>query len=201
MYLVKALLLFIIAACVSSVSILCLWVDIDVLHNALTEYSVTEIVQELVLFIIAALWLRDARRSAQGRQRNVLIAGFFLTMLFRELDALFDYFAHGSWIWLALLTAAFCLTYSMRHLRATLNQLALYVRHPSYGIMLCGLLAILVFSRLFGMHQLWQDIMQGGYVRLVKNIVEEGSELFGYMLCLVATLAFIFDKRPTDLRY
>ncbi|CDL60957.1 FIG00731417: hypothetical protein [Klebsiella pneumoniae IS39] len=56
-------------------------------------------------------------------------------------------------------------------------------------MMISGLLAILVFSRLFGMHGLWYAVLEENYARVVKNTVEEGSESFGYMLCLTATLA------------
>ncbi|EOW9564629.1 transporter, partial [Enterobacter hormaechei] len=55
---------------------------------------------------------------------------------------------------------------------------------------LSGLLAVLVFSRLFGMQVLWHDILEHGYMRVVKNVVEEGSESFGYMLCLAASLGY-----------
>ncbi|HFT1457170.1 TPA: transporter, partial [Klebsiella pneumoniae] len=74
--------------------------------------------------------------------------------------------------------------------RQTLSQLAEYTRTPYYGMMISGLLAILVFSRLFGMHGLWYAVLEENYARVVKNTVEEGSESFGYMLCLTATLGY-----------
>ncbi|CAK6466123.1 hypothetical protein KLEPA_00100 (plasmid) [Klebsiella pneumoniae] len=57
-------------------------------------------------------------------------------------------------------------------------------------MMLSGLLAVLVFSRLFGMHGLWYSILEEGYARVVKNAVEEGSEFFGYMLFLTASIGY-----------
>ena len=98
-------------------------------------------------------------------------------------------YSHGSWVWFCPAGHRGSLLLPLRHLRQTLSQLAEYTRTPYYGMMISGLLAILVFSRLFGMHGLWYAVLEelrpGG-----KNTVEEGSESFGYMLCLTATLGY-----------
>lgn len=152
--------------------------------------SLTEVVQESVLAVIVLVHLLLARKYAHLRYSNILIGGFFLAMLIRELDGLFDLLSHGSWVWFALLATAGSLLLPLRHLRQTLSQLAEYTRTPYYGMMISGLLAILVFSRLFGMHGLWYAVLEENYARVVKNTVEEGSESFGYMLCLTATLGY-----------
>lgn len=103
------------------------------------------------------------------RYCNILVGGFFLTMLIRELDALFDLISHGSWVWFALITALLALIRPVMHFRATLEQLAKYTQSPWYGILLSGLLAVLVFSRLFGMQVLWHAILEHGYMRVVKT--------------------------------
>lgn len=154
------------------------------------EVSLTEVVQESVLAVIVLVHLLLARKYAHLRYSNILIGGFFLAMLIRELDGLFDLLSHGSWVWFALLATAGSLVLPLRHLRQTLSQLAEYTRTPYYGMMISGLLAILVFSRLFGMHGLWYAVLEENYARVVKNTVEEGSESFGYMLCLTATLGY-----------
>ncbi len=171
-------------------AVLCLWVDIRVFGNDIPEVSLTEVVQESVLAVIVLVHLLLARKYAHLRYSNILIGGFFLAMLIRELDGLFDLLSHGSWVWFALLATAGSLLLPLRHLRQTLSQLAEYTRTPYYGMMISGLLAILVFSRLFGMHGLWYAVLEENYARVVKNTVEEGSESFGYMLCLTATLGY-----------
>ena len=121
----------------------------------------------------------------------MLVGGFFLCMLIREMDFAFDALWHGAWVWFALAVALVCLWYAARHIAATLRGLADFVTHPGYGMMCAGLLCILVFSRLFGMSVLWQTLMLDGYNRVVKNMVEEGCELLGYGLCLLATLSYM----------
>lgn len=177
MSLLRSLLFFFGAAVAAALAVLCLWVDIRVFGNDIPEVSLTEVVQESVLAVIVLVHLLLARKYAHLRYSNILIGGFFLAMLIRELDGLFDLLSHGSWVWFALLATAG-------------SQLAAYTRTPYYGMMISGLLAILVFSRLFGMHGLWYAVLDENFARVVKNTVEEGSESFGYMLCLTATLGY-----------
>ncbi len=148
MSLLRSLLFFFGAAVAAALAVLCLWVDIRVFGNDIPEVSLTEVVQESVLAVIVLVHLLLAQSAV--RYSNILIGGFFLAMLIRELDGLFDFLSHGSWVWFALLATAGSLLLPLRHLRQTLSQLAEYTRTPYYGMMISGLLAILVFSRLFG---------------------------------------------------
>ena len=194
MLLIKLLLriIFLVLAVVAAV--LCLHVDVNIIKNGLSEVSLTEIVQESILLLIVLIHLIRARRNSVQRQCNVLIAGFFLAMLIRELDAVFDLVRHGSWVWFALLVSVVSIIYALRNPAQVAQQLIAYTRSPSYGVMVAGLLTILIFSRLFGMSILWESILQDGYVRIVKNMVEEGIELFGYILCLGAAVNLLSGK-------
>ncbi|WP_016947596.1 hypothetical protein [Klebsiella pneumoniae] len=175
MSLLRSLLFFFGAAVAAALAVLCLWVDIRVFGNDIPEVSLTEVVQESVLAVIVLVHLLLARKYAHLRYSNILIGGFFLAMLIRELDGLFDLLSHGSWVWFALLATAGSLLLPLRHLRQTLSQLAEYTRTPYYGMMISGL---------------WYAVLEENYARVVKNTVEEGSESFGYMLCLTATLGY-----------
>ncbi|WP_393947801.1 transporter [Kluyvera intermedia] len=195
MLLIKLLLriIFLVLAVVAAV--LCLHVDVNIIKNGLSEVSLTEIVQESILLLIVLIHLIRARKNSVQRQCNVLIAGFFLAMLIRELDGVFDLLHHGSWVWFALLSSIVTIVYALRNPALVAKQLADYARTPSYGLMVAGLTTVLIFSRLFGMSVLWHDILQDGYVRVVKNMVEEGVELFGYILCLAATVNLLHVKQ------
>ncbi|AMH09048.1 hypothetical protein [Klebsiella aerogenes] len=190
MSVIRSLLFFLGAAAASAIAVLCLWMDIRVFGNDIPEISLTEVVQEGVLAIIVLIHFLLAKKYELLRYCNILVGGFFLAMLIRELDALFDLISHGSWVWFALATTIAALIAPLRHARQTLSQLAQYTRTPYYGMMISGLLAILVFSRLFGMHGLWYAVLDENYARVVKNTVEEGSESFGYMLCLTASIGY-----------
>ncbi|CAI0743528.1 Uncharacterised protein [Serratia marcescens] len=167
------------------------FIDVHWLHNFVHETSLTEAAQELLLLAIAGGFFAAARRQAERRSAWMLVGGFFLCMLIREMDFAFDALWHGAWVWFALAVTLVCLCHAARHIAATVRGLADFVTHPGYGMMCAGLLCILVFSRLFGMSALWQTLMLDGYNRVVKNMVEEGCELLGYGLCLLATLSYM----------
>lgn len=195
MAVLRTFLFFLGAAALSSIAVLCLWGDIYLFDYDIPEISLTEIVQELVLAGIVAIHFLLAKKHELLRYCNILVGGFFLTMLIRELDAVFDLISHGSWVWFALLATFCAVILPLKHYRQTLAQLTEYTRSPWYGVMLSGLLAVLVFSRLFGMQAMWHAILADGYVRIVKNAVEEGSESFGYMLCLTASIGYYCNFR------
>ncbi|MBD8163978.1 hypothetical protein IFU29_13630 [Erwinia persicina] len=171
------------------------FIDVVWMNNAVHETSFTEIAQETMLAAIALMFFHRAWRSPLQRPVMVLVGGFFSCMLIRELDFLFDKITHGSWFWFALALALACLALALRDARGIVPGLAAFMTHPAWGLMTAGMLTILVFSRLFGMHQLWEHLMLEGYNRTVKNMAEEGSELLGYSLCLFATLSYLWQGK------
>lgn len=142
MSVLKSFFFFLFASAACTVPVLCLWADIYLFNLDIPEISLTEIVQETVLGGIVFIHFLLAKKWAFMRYCNILIGGFFLSMLIRELDAFFDLLAHGSWVWFALLSAVCALLYPVIHYRLTLTQLAHYTRTPWYGVMLSGLLAV-----------------------------------------------------------
>lgn len=90
----KSLLFFLGAASACAFVVLCLWVDIHFWDYNISELSLTEIVQELVLTAIVFIHFRLAKQYNAMRYCHILVGGFFLAMLIRELDALFrSYFS------------------------------------------------------------------------------------------------------------
>lgn len=171
------------------------FIDVNWMNDALHETSFTEIFQEILLGAIALMFFAQAGRQQALRYSLLLVGGFFTCMLIREMDFLFDELHHGAWVWFALAVALCCLWPAARHLPATLAGLVSFLRHPSWNMMAAGLLTILVFSRLFGMHELWEKLMLDGYNRTVKNMAEESTELLGYSFCLLASLRYLWDVR------
>ncbi|PRD14618.1 hypothetical protein [Pantoea coffeiphila] len=185
---------FIFAAFLSAMMGL-VFIDVVWMSDEVHEASFTEITQELILGVIVFLFIRHARDSVDQQPIRILVAGFFACMLIRELDFLFDKISHGSWFWFALAVTFASLIAALRHPRYLISGLADFMRHPAWGMMVAGMLTILVFSRLFGMNELWRHLMPDGYNRTVKNMAEEGSELLGYTLCLFATLGYLFTEK------
>lgn len=191
---------FLIYASVMTLTFLLLYLDVVWLKNYVEEISLTEISQEIMLVCIIYNLLVCAYKYAATRYSSVLLAGLFACMLIRELDSFLDNVFHGFWIYPALLIALSAIIYAFRYPTDTVNQLINYSRNSTYGYMIVGLLVILIYSRLFGMKIIWQTLLDGGYNRIVKNVVEEGTELFGYSICLVSTLMYRVKLRRATLK-
>ncbi|MFP2833843.1 transporter [Citrobacter portucalensis] len=198
MALVRTVLYFFLATVFASIVLFGLWLDVHVLHDKLGEISITEIVQEGILAVIVIIHFKLVKDTEYMQECNLLIGGFFMVMLIRELDALFDFIAHGSWVWFALSVSILAISHAAVRYRKTLLQLSSYPQTPYYGMMISGLLCVLVFSRLFGMHLLWDSVLGEQYVRMVKNMVEEGAESFGYTLCLTSSIGYCFYQRRLE---
>ncbi len=177
-----------------------IYIDVNWMNNAMHETSLTETLQEFMLASIAVMFFWSAHRRPGLRGALILVGGFYSCMLIRELDFVFDMVKHGSWIWFALATTAACLALALRSPRGTLDGLVAFITNRCWLMTVSGMLVVLVFSRLFGMHQLWQHLMLDGYNRVVKNIAEEGTELLGYSLCWLASVRYLWQTRPARIR-
>ena len=192
-YLLKRLALFLCAAVLIAITTGFIFLDILVFDNGISETSVTELGQETIVAMICLFFFVKAYQDSEQRGAFTLIMGFFLCILIRELDGVFDQIAHGSWVWFALTVTFISIAIAIREGKRTLKGLIHFITHPSHGMLVAGLLCILLFSRLFGMGILWSKLLGEDYNRTVKNMVEEGSELFGYTLCLICVIWYGFS--------
>ena len=171
---------FIFAALIAAGVVGCIYLDVTV-HQNIVENSFVEYGQEAVLFATTTLFTMQAIAKRQGGLW--LIAGFFGCMFIRELDAYFDMIVHGAWKYFALVVIAFVFFKAWRLGKEnTIASLAAFMKSRAFVFIFIGLLIVLIYSRLFGMGELWKAIMGVDFNRTVKNVVEEGSELWGYAL-------------------
>lgn len=190
----KGMLQLFIQICIVSMAYLVIRIDILVLKNDLGEHSLSEYYQQTLLLLVVISFLYIARINAQLRHFSVLVAGFFACMLIRELDSYFDTLVmHGFWLYLAFLVAFLCSCYAMKEKSQLLITSALFFESSYFYTMSSAIVIILVFSRLFGMSDLWQVLLGEHYIRGVKNVVEEGVEILGYSLLIYSSLGFVIE--------
>ncbi len=171
---------FLLAALIAASVVGCIYLDVTVHHN-IVENSFNEFGQEVILLATTTLFTMQAIAKRQGGLW--LVAGFFGCLFIRELDAYFDEIVHGAWKYFALVVIAFALSKAWRLGKEnTIVSLAAFMKTREFVYIFIGLSIVLVYSRLLGMGELWQTIMADHYNRTVKNVVEEGSELWGYAL-------------------
>ena len=184
---------FILAALIAAGVVGCIYFDVTINQNIL-EDSFVEFGQEALLLGTTALFAMQAIAKRQGGLW--LVAGFFGCMFIRELDAYFDMIVHGAWKYFALMVVAFVFFKAWRLGKEnTIASLAAFMKTRSFVFIFIGLLIVLVYSRLFGMGELWHSIMTDNFNRTVKNIVEEGSELWGYALVFWGAINYIFASK------
>ena len=184
---------FFFAALLAASVVGCIYLDVTI-HRELSEGSFVEFGQEALLLITTTIFGALALKTRQGGLW--LIAGFFCCMFIRELDAYFDEIVHGAWKYFALVVMFLSLYKAWRlGVENTIATLAAFMKSRSFIFIFIGLLIVLAYSRLFGMGELWHAIMGDNYIRLVKNVVEEGSELWGYALVTWGALNYLFASK------
>ncbi|GAB6260239.1 hypothetical protein L4174_006290 [Photobacterium sp. CCB-ST2H9] len=186
--------LFMAVAVITAVAAFIIQIEILQFSGNLGEDSLVEYAQELYLALSSGLFAAVAVKKSDIRGFALLVAAFFMVLLIRELDGVFDLIRHGFWKVPAVLVAVAGIAYAYQHPQSTQTPLSKYSKHASFGLMIGGMATLMVFSRLFGMSELWQTAMQDNYVREVKNLAEEGVELLGYSLILAASAWYCLPK-------
>ncbi|WP_299136334.1 hypothetical protein [uncultured Vibrio sp.] len=178
---------------ISIVANLALRIDFVLLNGNVGEISVTEMLQQLLLVVTSGSFIYLARERSEVKHAALLISAFFAVMFIREMDFWFDKIVHGAWVVPALLVAGSAIFYAVKNGKRTIDQLALILASPHMNLLVTGVMLLLVFSRLFGMGSFWHNVMGDDYVRVVKNIAEEGTELLAYCLIAFASLKTVIS--------
>ncbi|PMH67558.1 hypothetical protein BCU63_07270, partial [Vibrio splendidus] len=163
-------------------------IDFVFLNGKIGENSVTEMLQQFLLIVSSGAFAYLAKKRPEVKHAAMLISAFFAVMFIRELDHWFDMITHGAWVYPAILTAGSAIFYALKNGKQTIEQLALILASPHMNLLVTGVMLLLVFSRLFGMGSFWHGVMGEHYIRNVKTIAEEGTELLAYCLIAFASL-------------
>lgn len=162
-------------------------------ESSYSELSLTEKMQDLFAFISCLIFLFAARMSTELRPMAVMLAALTGMMFIRESDSFLDQNVFdGAWQTLVTLVIIATTLYLRKQPYPIKASMVEYARLPSSGVLLSAILVTFVFSRLFGRRSFWEAVMGDGYVRVVKNIAEEGTELMGYALLLIAATEFLW---------
>lgn len=162
-------------------------IDYFLLENNLSERSLTELFQQLLLLASVAIFIWSATKVEESRTLFILVAGFFGCMFLRELDYYFDMIVHGFWFYPTILLASSVIFYSVRHSTYLISSVRSFSQTNAYFNILVGLVIIMIFSRLFGSGTLWKEVMNDDYHHIYKTIIQEGLELFGYMFVFIGS--------------
>lgn len=188
---------FVFLALLTLVAPILVYLDISIIDEALHEISMTEIGQEVLLVASCSIFLLHAVRKPESRGFLVLVAAFFLVMLIRELDYIFDAIRHGFWKWLVLPTVVAAITYvNMRCRNTIVGPMVAFLGTKAYYFICFGLIMTVVFSQYFGSGNLiWEHVLASGSAWVVKTALQEGLELLGYILITYGAVTFHRHER------
>lgn len=150
------------------------------------EVSATEIAQEVILFLLGLVFLATGRFNKNIGPISKLISVFFFMAFIREFNNQIDF-----WFYLVLpliFLFAWLIWQYRKRLVASITEL---LRIPETAYLVTGFLVTFVFSRFFGRTKLWEAILEADYNRWGKNAAEEGIELLGYALFLIAGIEIL----------
>ncbi|KZM38650.1 hypothetical protein OA92_22940 [Marinomonas sp. SBI22] len=169
-----------------------------------SEDSLTETLQDAFAGFSAILFFISAYLSVKFRYAGILLGALMSMMFVREADAFLDEYAFdGAWqiiVTAIILTVLLSLKGKFGQAYASLKE---YATTASFGFMSAGIVIIIAFSRLMGRGSLWQAVMDDAYMRVVKNMVEEGTELLGYTIVVLAAvelLVYVYQRRDQSVR-
>lgn len=166
--------------------------------GVISDSSLTEALQESLLFISICIYAYIVKRyHAKG---VILVAGFLTCMLIREWDVVFDdLLFHGAWKYLAIPAAVLSCYLALRSGKdKVIADLACFMQKKAYNVLLLGMTVVLVISRILGMRVLLKLFSSISFNQDLKNFIEEGSELFGYLIIFYATLMFLWEYRQLN---
>jgi len=161
-----------------------------------SELSSTEYMQSGLLALTALLFWWGSRISVEWRNLCVALAYVGAVAAVREQDSFLDRFVFdGAWQLLAALLMAGLIVHVWRSWQRLQHEVVTFEDSRGAGLLVGGFLAVFVFSRIVGMQTFWRQILGEGYVRVAKNFVEEGLELFGYSLLVIGAVETVLQLR------
>lgn len=163
---------------------------------AYSEHTLTEHMQDVMTFSSAILFLYCSRIHPKLKVAATLLAALLAMMYVRENDSVLDtYVFDGAWESIVLFIIAMVVVFLWGRFSSIYPSLKAYSQEACYGTFLAGVVTVLGFSRVMGRGSFWVSVMGDNYIRVVKNIVEEGIETLGYTLILISAIELVLVCR------
>lgn len=167
-----------------------------------SEQSYTEYAQEISLLVSTLLFYLSLRYFPSQSVVALLLGGFLGMSLIREFDAFFDtYVARHTWKVLAYSLAMLTVWQVYKRKDFFWGQLERFIHTKAFGIIIAGMLAVFIFSRLYGLEDIWLSLMgEDNYMYEIRRISEESIELLGYTIIMVGAIEYMLDLSASSHR-
>jgi hypothetical protein len=154
-------------------------------HRLMRDDGPVEIAQLLAALFTGLLYFLLSRESVRSADLFRFLSALSLTACARELDNFtLELGSRVGYLGIAALPVAWGLSVAVRARGRLLDQLAAFSRTSGFSLSLAGFLIVVVYAQILGQKALWMAVLSPDVYRPVKEIVEESSELLGYLLML-----------------
>ncbi len=155
------------------------------IHWLMRDDGPVEITQLLAALFTAVLFFMLSRERASSRELLRLLSALSLIACARELDNLtLELGSRDAYKYMAAFPLVWALSIMARARGRLLDQLAVFSQTSGFSLLLAGFLIVVVYAQILGQKALWMAVLSADTYRPIKELVEESSELLGYLLML-----------------
>jgi hypothetical protein len=160
------------------------------------EISLTEIFQEIILFILFIFYIILGYRYKKIQPVANMLSVLYLISFIREFNFLMSW-----WIYPVIIAVAVAVWLIFRDFKKIKEASVAFFKHPASSWFMAGFLITYIFSRLFGRSSFWRLLYNEDNYRLAKAAAEEGIELLGDSLMLIAAIEFIIALKMDQKKH
>ncbi len=154
-------------------------------HWLMRDDGPVEIAQLLAALFTALLFFLLSRERPRSADLLRFFSALSLIACARELDNFtLQLGSRDGYKWMAMVPLAWAVSVMVSARGRLLEQLAVFSRTSGFSLLLAGFLVVVVYSQILGQKVLWMAVLDVDTYRPVKELVEESSELLGYLLML-----------------
>ncbi|MCH8536066.1 MAG: hypothetical protein LAT51_13430 [Flavobacteriaceae bacterium] len=176
-------------------------IKFDFIDGEFSEDGYVESFQLVYLGLTIIILFLQAKKYKKFRVYSLLLGLFFITHIIRENDAVFDFYMfEHAWKIFAYLAVAIAIYILIKSWNSFLNQVYLVKDQLNFGVLICGLSILHLFSRLYGKKDNWINLFEkidapSEQYRSIKNASEESLELLAYSIILISVIElYVFVK-------
>jgi len=172
-------------------------IKFDFIDGEFSENGYVESFQLVFLALSIGILFISSYKFKVFRTYTSILGLFLATHFIRENDAVFDeYLMEHAWKIFAYSFVAVAIYVLIKNWNNFLNQVYQIKEHLSFGVLICGLTILHVFSRLYGKKDNWINLFEkidapAEQYRSIKDASEESIELLGYAIIFISIIELI----------
>ena len=162
-------------------------------HCIIENLQLCELLLTTLLFCIS--WLRQGVFA----KLMPLFAGLCAFAACRELDCfLGNHIPTFGWK-IGVIFPIASVAYALKDWKETQRVIFLFLRHPSFELMLCAMILILPVAQCIGHKSFLLNVLEEEHIGRIKELLEESLETIGYFVLLCSSIELLVKHKKQPL--